>query len=300
MPPAAFSDRRAKPRILIADDSRIVRATLTKHIEGLFDFREAADGEEAWDTLMTDAGIRVLITDLTMPRLDGYGLLQRIRASRVERIRELPVIVISGSDQQEERERVRAAGATELITKGVATAQLLSRLDALTRLSADGRHALESPSPEWLAFLAAAGAMRVLALEQGKNFALLHIAVDGVPAAGAGCTALQAIDALLQRIVRQTDCVARSGPTEFTLATHGIDADAASAFAQRICAAVAGVRPRDGLLTVGGGVACLHEQGATEAPLAELRAAAARRARQALRRGAGTVVGAADEAAPRL
>ena len=37
-----------KPRILIADDSRIVRATLIKHIQGLFEFREALDGEQAW------------------------------------------------------------------------------------------------------------------------------------------------------------------------------------------------------------------------------------------------------------
>src|SRR6478735_9347312 len=118
----------AKPRVLIADDSRIVRATLIKHIEGLFDFREALDGEQAWETLLLDPGIRVVITDLTMPKLDGYGLLRRIRNSRVSRVRDIPVVVISGSDDSEERERAKAAGATDLITKGIATAQLLSRL----------------------------------------------------------------------------------------------------------------------------------------------------------------------------
>ena len=40
-------DISLKPRILIADDSRIVRATLIKHIEGMFEFREALDGEQA-------------------------------------------------------------------------------------------------------------------------------------------------------------------------------------------------------------------------------------------------------------
>ncbi|MGB6056113.1 MAG: response regulator, partial [Burkholderiaceae bacterium] len=134
MPSAAPTELRVKPRVLIADDSRIVRATLIKHIDGLFEFREAVDGEQAWATLLADSGIRVLITDLMMPKLDGYGLLRRIRACAIDRIRELPVIVISGSDQLEERERARAAGATDLITKGVATAQLLSRLDALARL----------------------------------------------------------------------------------------------------------------------------------------------------------------------
>ncbi len=308
MPSAAPSELRIKPRVLIADDSRIVRAMLIKHIHGLFEFREAVDGEQAWDTLLADSGIRVLITDLMMPKLDGYGLLRRIRACAISRIRELPVIVISGSDQLEERERARAAGATDLITKGVATAQLLSRVDALARLSAaDAREpappavpAAIMPSPELAAFLVTAEAMRALALQRGKNFALLQIAVDAVPSA-AGRAALEAIGALLQRIVRQTDCVARSGTAEFTLATHGIDADAARAFAQRICTAVAGMRPSDGrAVAVGCGVACLHEEGAADAALADLRAAAARRARQALRRGAAAVVGAADDAAERF
>src|ERR1700738_131995 len=84
-----------KPRVLIVDDSRIVRATLIKHIEGMFDYREASDGEHAWETLLLDPHIRVVITDLTMPNLDGYGLLQRIRSSKIGRIRTLPVVVVS-------------------------------------------------------------------------------------------------------------------------------------------------------------------------------------------------------------
>jgi CheY-like chemotaxis protein len=123
-----------KPRVLIADDSRIVRATLIKRIEGIFEFREALDGEQAWETLLIDPSIRVVITDLTMPKLDGYGLLNRIRNSKISRIRNLPVVVVSGSDELEERERAKAAGATDLITKGMDTAQLLTRLDILSKL----------------------------------------------------------------------------------------------------------------------------------------------------------------------
>ena len=94
------SDIPVKPRVLIADDSRIVRAMLIKHIEGMFEFREALDGEQAWETLLLDQSIRVVITDLTMPKLDGYGLLQRIRTSKIARIRNIPVVVVSGSDEQ--------------------------------------------------------------------------------------------------------------------------------------------------------------------------------------------------------
>src|SRR5512135_1526398 len=122
MLPDSMIDMPSKPRVLIADDSRIVRATLIKHIQGMFEFREALDGEQAWETLLIDPSIRVVITDLTMPKLDGYGLLTRIRNSEISRIRDLPVVVVSGSDEREERDRAMAAGATDLITKGIGTA----------------------------------------------------------------------------------------------------------------------------------------------------------------------------------
>ena len=76
----------------------------------------------------------MVISDLTMPKLDGYGLLKRIRASKIRRIRNMPVVVVSGSDEQAERDRAKAAGATDLITKGIGTGQLLSRLDILSKL----------------------------------------------------------------------------------------------------------------------------------------------------------------------
>jgi len=122
-----------KPRVLIADDSRIVRTALIRRIGDGFEFREALDGEQAWEMLLLDPSIRVVITDLTMPKLDGYGLLDRIRNSRVRRIREVPVVVISGSDEQDEHARAKAAGATDLITKGIAAPHLLARLQVLSR-----------------------------------------------------------------------------------------------------------------------------------------------------------------------
>lgn len=45
-------DIPAKPRVLMSDDSWIVRATLIKHIEGMFNFREALGSEDAWEVLL--------------------------------------------------------------------------------------------------------------------------------------------------------------------------------------------------------------------------------------------------------
>ena len=83
-----------KPRVLIADDSRIVRASIVQHIRDRFDVREVTDCEAAWQAILLDSTVRVVITDLTMPKVDGFELLSRIRGSKVPRIRDMPVIVI--------------------------------------------------------------------------------------------------------------------------------------------------------------------------------------------------------------
>jgi diguanylate cyclase (GGDEF)-like protein len=136
-----------KARILIADDSRIVRATIAQHIRDRFDVREVVDGEAAWQAILLDSTIRVVITDLTMPKVDGFELLGRVRASRLQRIRELPMIVISGADEQAECERAAALGATDFIQKGVRAAELISRLEVLIKLSST-REALDESLAE--------------------------------------------------------------------------------------------------------------------------------------------------------
>jgi PleD family two-component response regulator len=223
----------------------------------MFEFREAQDGEQAWETLLLDQNIRVVITDLTMPKLDGYGLLQRIRTSKVSRIRNVPVIVVSGSGDDEERERAKAAGANDLITKGIATAQLLSRLDVLSRLVAtqydlernlvalvhrgggdevDGLPASKIMQAEAAALLAAS-------IECGKNFVVLDVCIalsDAVVPAPYSPSAeiIDAVGRILQHSIRQTDHLAQTAPTHFTIATGNIDRHSAHAFAQRICNAI--------------------------------------------------------------
>lgn len=124
-----------RPRVLIADDSRIVRASIIQHIRDRFDVREVVDGEAAWQAILLDGSIRVVLTDLTMPKVDGFELLTRVRSSKVQRIREMPMIVISGEDEGPERERAAQMGATDFIVKGAGAAELVSRLDVLVKLA---------------------------------------------------------------------------------------------------------------------------------------------------------------------
>ncbi len=122
-------------RVLIVDDSRMVRASIIKNIRGHFDYREESDGEAGWQALVLDHSIRAVITDLSMPVLDGFGLLARIRDSRLARIREMPVIMISGDEEEAARERAKVLGVSDFITKGTGATELVARLDSLIRLT---------------------------------------------------------------------------------------------------------------------------------------------------------------------
>ena len=320
----SLSDIPSKPRVLIADDSRIVRATLIKHIQGMFEFREALDGEQAWETLLIDPSIRVVITDLTMPKLDGYGLLTRIRNSEISRIRDLPVVVVSGSDEREERDRAMAAGATDLITKGIGTAQLLSRLDILSKLVNTQReferslevlvkntiagNAVDLASSQVLEEQSAA--MLNTAIQQSKNFFILHICVGFRHSALAGSpmrppsTVVNAIGQLLQRTIRQTDSVAQTGRAEFTLATGSVTFDSAHNFAQRLCSAIANANlVRDDRMTFIAccGLASLSEQDTNQTAVLSklnlLRETAHRRAVYGLNHAITGVIGQDEESA---
>ncbi len=129
-----MDDTTQQPRILIVDDSRMVRATIIKRIRDFYDFREEADGEAGWQALVLDHSIQLVITDLSMPVLDGFGLLGRIRGSRLARIRDMPVLMISG-DEEEARERAKALGVSDFIAKGIGAAELLARIDSLVKLA---------------------------------------------------------------------------------------------------------------------------------------------------------------------
>lgn len=313
-------DIPVKPTVLIADDSRIVRATLIRQIDGMFGFREALDGEQAWEILLVDPSIRVVITDLTMPKLDGYGLLHRIRNSSIARIREMPVVVVSGSDEASERERAKAAGATDLITKGMATAQLLSRLDILSKLvvsqgalqrsletlvreggGAASPVSTDGPTVE-------ADVLLANALKVSKNFVLLAVRI-GLRDAGGGsgfatppASVIAAIGRLLRNSVRQSDHVSRTGDAEFTLATSGIGREAAYCFGQRICKAIAEARLVSGESTsfvASCGLVSLHDENECASPpvLESMRDRARRRAIVGLDAGHAGVVGREEEAA---
>src|SRR5467141_1175565 len=133
-PGGSVSTQIPKQRVLLVDDSKIVRTTLARLIRKSFDVREEANGQAGWEAISTDPSIVVVFSDIQMPVLDGFALLERIRQSEDQRIRSLPVIVISGDEDDATKKRARAAGANDFITKTTDGTEILSRIDNLLHL----------------------------------------------------------------------------------------------------------------------------------------------------------------------
>ena len=125
------SEQAQRPRIAIVDDSAVIRKAMGKVLGKEFELVEAENGEQAWRKIQQDTSIQLVLTDLMMPELDGFGLMKRIKASDDRGIREMPVIVITGANDTN-RLKLKALdlGASDFITKPFTAVDLLARTKA--------------------------------------------------------------------------------------------------------------------------------------------------------------------------
>ncbi|MDE1915778.1 MAG: response regulator [Sphingomonadales bacterium] len=102
-------------RILTVDDSASMRALLNHALTSQgFNVAQAEDGEVALEWLAMNE-VDVVITDINMPRLDGFGLIEKLRQGN--RHRDRPILVLTTESSEEKKARARQAGATGWIVK---------------------------------------------------------------------------------------------------------------------------------------------------------------------------------------
>lgn len=102
-------------RVLLAEDTAFFREAVRRSLQDLVHTLDIAeDGEAAWQRLQKGT-YDLLVTDLEMPRLNGFELTARIRADA--RLKTLPVICLSARDTDEFHERARVAGIDHYETK---------------------------------------------------------------------------------------------------------------------------------------------------------------------------------------
>lgn len=119
-------------RVLAVDDSRTIRdlVRMTLESEG-FETTTADDGSEGLDVLEAmDVPPDAIITDINMPKLDGFGFIREVRERTV--YKGIPILVLTTESAKELRQKARDAGATGWIVKPFDPARLVGALRTVT------------------------------------------------------------------------------------------------------------------------------------------------------------------------
>lgn len=121
--PSEMSARAAK-RILTIDDSKTMRDMLMMTLaDAGFDVLQGVDGQDGLDVL-GDSPVDVVITDINMPRMDGYEVIRRLRDNPVHK--STPILVLTTESDTEKRALARSAGATGWMVKPFDPERLLA------------------------------------------------------------------------------------------------------------------------------------------------------------------------------
>ncbi|MGH3258123.1 MAG: SpoIIE family protein phosphatase [Streptosporangiaceae bacterium] len=139
-PGGAQAGAAARALVLVADDNADMRAHVARVLEARFEVLTAADGGQALEVARRSRP-DLLVTDVMMPVMDGFGLIAAIRAD--PELAPLPVLMLSARAGVEAAGEGLAAGADDYLVKPFSSADLVSRVTA--RLEAAGRDRSRAP-----------------------------------------------------------------------------------------------------------------------------------------------------------
>jgi len=248
----------SRPRILLADDSRVMRLAIVKILGTDYDLVQTENGAAAWERLSADPDIQAVLTDIQMPVMDGYELICRIRGAEDPRLRQLPVMTITGSDDDAIKQQALACGATDFVIKPLDPMQLRARVQAYVRYDqnvralAEKSQTLEEQSitdPQTglrsRRYLMQRGEQDIaFAQRHGQDLALLRIDIDGFKKIYRthGDEVVDALMPWLAKLLfssaRTEDTVSRVSGAEFAILATNIGMEQARLVSERIVAAV--------------------------------------------------------------
>ncbi len=238
----------ARPVVLVVDDSRLARITMTGILKEDFEVRPARDGTEAWEMLREDHSIQVVISDLMMPNRNGFQLLRLIRESVHARLNQLPVIIVTGHEDDEKmRRRAMSLGASDFITKPFDALQIKVRARSYAKHGDTARRLAEQSTIDPLTglgnsryFVRHGTSLLAFAARQKADVAVLRLDLDRfdvlVRKLGrrAGDKVLVNISRIIAACARKEDAVARLGEARFAVIMPGADEQRARGLANRI------------------------------------------------------------------
>ncbi len=118
-----------KDKILIVDDETRMRKLIGDFlVANDFDIVEAADGEEALKVFYETKGISLIVLDVMMPKLDGYGTLKMIRKDS-----KVPVVMLTAKGEENDQIKGFQAGADDYVQKPFSPKVLVARINAILK-----------------------------------------------------------------------------------------------------------------------------------------------------------------------
>ena len=118
---------QSRPRILLADDNADMREYLRRLLATKYEVEAVADGDAAL-AASSRQEFDLVLSDVMMPKLDGFGLLKALRAE--EKTKTLPVILLSARAGEESRVAGMGAGADDYLVKPFSARELMARVEA--------------------------------------------------------------------------------------------------------------------------------------------------------------------------
>lgn len=140
IPPQTSDNTQTRPRILLADDNGDMREYVRRLLSGKYDVETVTDGEAALQALRAKE-FDLVLSDVMMPKIDGFGVVQALRSD--EKTRTLPVILLSARAGEESRVEGLGAGADDYLVKPFSARELLARVEAHLNLQLERKRSEE-------------------------------------------------------------------------------------------------------------------------------------------------------------
>lgn len=303
-----MSDTNTPSEVLIVDDSRVIRRAAVKILDKEYIVIEAEDGEDAWDQLQHNKNISVVFTDLGMPNMDGYELLEKIRKSDDPALSNMPVIIITGAEESEgAKEEVLEMGATDFISKPFDSVSLKTRAATHINYRKQVQNLEQQVATDKLTGLLSEASFR----EQGDKalaYAKRHVTDLAVVRCDIDHFAeffvkhgkdvaeqiLVKVASIIREGLRKEDIAGRLGVSRFALILTSADPQGAELVISRICERVARLKVKLGKeefhLSFSAGVTCHELSDSSDHDLEQLLGEAETRLKQAEAAGGNKII----------
>lgn len=226
-----------KPTILIVDDSRVVVKILTRMLREEYEILTAANGQDALELIQERREIKLVVSDLWMPVVDGFELLTCIKRSSNPDINRIPVVIVSASKfDNSVREKLEVLGVAAIVKKPVTTeklADVLTEVESNEAYSHGALHLLQTQQANLFPVLSGseirAHLRQFFDIEQpeGAVNCLLMFKVKEQSFTGVKSTAeiSSRVFDTLSNGIRETDCFLRYADQGFLLVMSGVKKD---------------------------------------------------------------------------